>query len=75
MYQHMRNLRARRPECLEDSIGCALFLGRYIETLSFHIGVVQPAFMAHAWVQSGDLLMNDGKRVIDRYSEILRVDL
>lgn len=75
MYQHMRNLRLRRPQCLEDSVGCALFLRQYVETVSFHIGVVQPSFMAHAWVQSGDLLMNDAKEAVERYTEILRVDL
>lgn len=75
MYQHLRNLRFRRPECLEDSVCCALFLGRYVERPSFRIGVVQPPFMAHAWVQVGDMIANDVKGAVEQYSEILRMDL
>jgi len=75
MYQHLRNLRFRRPACLEDSVCCALFLGRYIERPSFRIGVVQPPFMAHAWVQVGDMIANDVKGAVEQYSEILRMDL
>ncbi|RUT79763.1 MULTISPECIES: lasso peptide biosynthesis B2 protein [unclassified Mesorhizobium] len=75
MYQHLRNLRFRRPACLEDSVCCALFLGRYIERPSFRIGVVQPPFMAHAWVQVGDMIVNDVKGAVEQYSEILRMDL
>lgn len=75
MYQHLRNLRFQRPECLEDSLCCALFLRRYVEAPSFRIGVVQPPFMAHAWVQAGDLIANDVKGAVEQYSEILRLDL
>ncbi|KSV75879.1 hypothetical protein N185_15655 [Sinorhizobium sp. GW3] len=75
LYQHMRNLRIRRPLCLEDSVCCALFLLRYVEAPSFCIGVKQPPFMAHAWVQVGDVLVNDVKAVVETYSEIVRLDL
>lgn len=75
LYQHIRNFRFRRPMCVEDSVCCALFLGQYIETLSFHIGVVQPPFQAHAWVQVGNVIANDTKGVVEAYSEILRLDL
>lgn len=76
LYQHIRNLRWQRPTCLEDSICCALFLRRYLAgRVSFHIGVVQPPFLAHAWVQVGDVLVNDTKGCVEVYSEILRLDL
>lgn len=75
IYQHLRNLRARRPLCLEDSVACALFLRHHVAPLSFHIGVVQPPFKAHAWVQSGPLVLNDRKRAVEEYTEILRLAL
>jgi hypothetical protein len=75
LYQHIRNLRPHRPACLEDSLCCALFMQRYIGRASFCIGVKQPPFMAHAWVQIGDLIINDTKSVVEAYSEILRLDL
>jgi Transglutaminase-like superfamily len=75
VYQYMRNMRFRRPACLEDSICCAIFLRRFIQGPSFHIGVVQPPFMAHAWVQAGEILVNDTKGVVEAYSEILRLEL
>ncbi|WP_405048906.1 lasso peptide biosynthesis B2 protein [Rhizobium rhizogenes] len=74
-YQYLRNLRVRRPLCLEDSLACAFFLRRYITGVSFRIGVKQPPFMAHAWVQVGELIANDTKPVVETYSEILRLDL
>ena len=74
LYQHMRNLRFQRPACLEDSIGCALFLRRYVAPITFHIGVLQPPFRAHAWVQSGELIVNDTKAAVEDYSEILRFE-
>lgn len=74
-YHYLRNLRLRRPLCLEDSLACAFFLRRYIKDVSFRIGVKQPPFMAHAWVQVDELVANDTKPVVETYSEILRVDL
>ncbi|MBA2672524.1 lasso peptide biosynthesis B2 protein [Ramlibacter sp.] len=75
MFQHLRNLRPRRPLCLQDSVGCALFLRQYVTPLSFHLGVVQPPFKAHAWVQSGQLVLNDRKQAVEEYTEIARLDL
>lgn len=75
LYQHMRNLRPRRPKCLEDSVCCALFLRECGLSPSFRIGVMQPPFMAHAWVQVGNVIVNDTKGCVEAYSEILRLDL
>ena len=75
IYQHLRNLRPRRPACLEDSVACAIFLRRYVGAVSFHIGVKQPPFMAHAWVQAGNLIANDAKHAIEDYAEIMKVSL
>lgn len=74
-YQNMRNLRLRRPLCLEDSVACALFLRRYVDAPTFCVGVVQPPFMGHAWVQVGDMIVNDAKEVVERYSTILATNL
>lgn len=74
-YQHLRNLRFRRPSCLEDSVCCSLFLRRYVAGTSFRIGVVRPPFIAHAWVQVGDVIINDIKCAVEAYSEILRLDV
>ena len=74
-YQLIRNLRPHRPACLEDSVCCVLFMERYVASPSFCIGVKQPPFMAHAWVQVGDVIVNDTKGVVEAYSEILRLDL
>ncbi|MDA9464792.1 hypothetical protein XH87_09275 [Bradyrhizobium sp. CCBAU 53415] len=72
VFQHLRNLRFRRPLCLEDSVGGYLFFYPYIASLELLVGVKQPPFGAHAWLQSGDLILNDAKRVVEDYSVILR---
>lgn len=74
-FQLMRNLRPTRPACLEDSVGCALYLRGRVSKCQFCIGVRQPPFMAHAWVQVGDLIINDTKGAVESYSPIIRVEL
>ncbi|WP_157790859.1 lasso peptide biosynthesis B2 protein [Bradyrhizobium elkanii] len=72
VFQHLRNLRFRRPRCLEDSVGGYLFFYPYIASLELLVGVKQPPFGAHAWLQSGDLILNDTRRAVEDYSVILR---
>ncbi|WGD51254.1 lasso peptide biosynthesis B2 protein [Bradyrhizobium sp. CB1650] len=74
VFQHLRNLRFRRPRCLEDSIGGYLYFYPYIPSLELLVGVKQPPFRAHAWLQSGDLILNDAKRAVEDYSVILRFE-
>ncbi|WP_404995945.1 lasso peptide biosynthesis B2 protein [Burkholderia cepacia] len=75
IYRLISSFRFRRPQCIEDSICCTMFLLRYTGNISFHIGVFHPPFEAHAWVQIGNLIVNDTKPAIEKYSEILRIDL
>ncbi|MFT4273082.1 MAG: lasso peptide biosynthesis B2 protein [Pantoea sp.] len=72
LYQYLRNFLLRRRLCLEDSVCCFLFLSHYITPLELVIGVKQPPFAAHAWVQSGHLILNDKKIAVEDYSVILR---
>ncbi|WP_407181595.1 lasso peptide biosynthesis B2 protein [Bradyrhizobium sp. STM 3562] len=74
VFQHLRNLRFRRPPCLEDSVAGYLFFYPYIASLELLVGVKQPPFRAHAWLQSGDIILNDTKRAVDEYSVILRFE-
>ncbi len=71
IYQNLRNLRLHRPVCLEDSICCFLFLEAFISPLKLVLGVQQPPFAAHAWVQCGDIIMNDRITAVQEYSPIL----
>ncbi|WP_183714675.1 lasso peptide biosynthesis protein [Bradyrhizobium sp. ERR14] len=36
------------------------------------MGVKKPPFGAHAWLQSGDLILNDTRRAVEDYSVIVR---
>lgn len=74
-YQVLRNFHPNKPLCLEDSICCALFLSKFTQNFSLCIGVKQPPFSAHAWVQIGNYIINDTKPKVETYSEILRCDL
>ncbi|MCA8256117.1 lasso peptide biosynthesis B2 protein [Burkholderia sp. AU31624] len=60
---------------MTDSIACALYMIKFTASVSLHLGVAQPNFRAHAWVQCGNLIVNDTKYAVEEYSEIMRIDL
>lgn len=71
-YQYIRSFRIRRPLCLEDSVCGYLFFRNYFDDVSLHIGVRNPPFKAHAWLQSGDIILNDNEAIVGSFSVILR---
>lgn len=59
--------------CLKDSLVLTEFLLRSGATATFVIGVRSKPFSAHAWVQSGDVVLNDFVERVQRYIPILAV--
>jgi Transglutaminase-like superfamily len=64
-------LATAQDRCLHDSLALVLFLGG--ERLAAHcvIGVRTRPFAAHAWAQSGNLVLNDAHETAHRYKPIL----
>lgn len=59
--------------CLVDSLALMLFLGWRGCAATLVFGVEIPPFTAHAWVQSGDCVLNDAVERIVVYTPILAV--
>lgn len=62
-----------RDRCLHDSIALATCLAGEGVACRWVIGVRSRPFAAHAWVQSGDLVLNDLHENVRRYRPILVV--
>jgi hypothetical protein len=59
--------------CLFDSLVLALFLSRKKIPCTFVIGVSTKPFLAHAWVQIGELVLNDTAEHVQTFTPILAV--
>jgi transglutaminase superfamily protein len=57
-------------ECLLDSLTLHGFMSRYGIATSMVIGVRTSPFGAHAWVQSGDYILNDELETVSAYERI-----
>jgi hypothetical protein len=65
------------PTCLRRSVTLLRELHRLRLTATMHIGVrkVGEALEAHAWVQTGDVVVNDDPQVTTGYVELASGDL
>jgi hypothetical protein len=59
--------------CLFDSLVLALFLSRKKIPCTFVIGVSTKPFLAHAWVQIGEFVLNDTAEHVQTFTPILAV--
>lgn len=59
------------PRCLLDSLAMSRFLSRRRLYANIVIGVTGDPFAAHAWVQAGDLVLNDTVGNANAYTPIL----
>jgi hypothetical protein len=59
--------------CLFDSLVLAVFLTRRMVPCTFAIGVSTKPFLAHSWVQIGEVLLNDTAEHVQTFSPILAV--
>ena len=62
-----------RDQCLRRSIAMINYLARYGCFPLFVIGVRTQPFEAHAWVQSGDTILNDEVEQVGRFTPILAI--
>lgn len=71
-FRHMRlwTYSASRA-CLFDSLVLFQFLHRRGVSTTFVLGVRTKPFIAHAWVQLGDLVLNDSLERVTRFTPIL----
>jgi hypothetical protein len=57
--------------CLKDSLVLAYFLLSRGALPTFVMGIRTKPFGAHAWVQSGDVVLNDSVENVQRYTPIV----
>ena len=70
-FEHARLLRSAADRCLPRSMALTLRLARLGHRAHLVIGVKDRPFGAHAWVQHGDLVLNDSLEEVRRYTPIL----
>jgi hypothetical protein len=59
--------------CLFDSLVLADFLTKKMIPCTFVIGVSTKPFLAHAWVQTGEFVLNDTAEHVQMFTPILAV--
>lgn len=59
--------------CLFDSLVLSVYLSRAMIPSTFVIGVATKPFLAHAWVQIGESVLNDTAEHIQNFTPILHV--
>ena len=59
--------------CLFDSLVLATFLTRQMIPCTFVIGVSTKPFLAHSWVQMGELVLNDTAEHVQMFTPILAI--
>jgi hypothetical protein len=59
--------------CLFDSLVLAVFLTKQKVPCTFVIGVSTKPFLAHSWVQIGEMVLNDTAEHVETFSPILAV--
>jgi hypothetical protein len=58
---------------LFDSLVLSAFLTKCGQPCTFVIGIATKPFVAHAWVQSGDAVLNDTAEYIQTFDPILAI--
>ncbi len=72
-YHRARRLVPIRKNCLLDSLTLDRWLGDAAPPRTIVVGVTAEPFLAHCWLQTGDLLLNDHPDHVRRYAPILVV--
>jgi hypothetical protein len=62
-----------RRLCVPDSLALARYLWKRDIDCEVIFGVRLDPFAAHAWVQSGDLLLSDNINVVADYTPVFRL--
>jgi Transglutaminase-like superfamily len=62
-----------RRRCLFDSLVLSVYLTRGMVRCTFVIGVVTKPFLAHAWVQIGESVLNDTAEHVHDFKPILSI--
>ena len=70
-FEQARLLRSAADRCLPRSIALKLRLAKLRLRTHLVIGVKDRPFGAHAWVQHGDIVLNDSLEEVRRYTPIL----
>lgn len=72
-YHRARRLVPIRKNCLLDSLALDRWLGDASPPRTIIVGVTAEPFLAHCWLQTGDMLLNDHPDHVRRYAPILVV--
>ena len=72
-FNTMRQAFPRRYLCLYDSLALVNFLSRFNFFPQWVFGVRSNPFMAHCWVQSGSVVLNDTLDQVCSYTPIMKV--
>ena len=59
--------------CLFDSLALSIYMTRAAVPCTLVVGVITKPFRAHAWVQIGDLVLNDTAEHVQQFSPILAI--
>lgn len=68
-----RPLASDKDRCLCDSLALSKYLGREGKDVDWVFGVSAPFFLAHCWLQMGDLVLNDSIEHTRQYAPIMIV--
>lgn len=68
-----RPLASDKDRCLCDSLALSMYLGRDGKDVDWVFGVSAPFFLAHCWLQMGDLVLNDSIEHTRQYAPIMIV--
>lgn len=72
-YARVRILVPAKRLCVPDSLALARSLWRRGITADVYFGVRLNPFLAHAWVQRGDLLLSDKLNTVGEYTPVFRL--
>lgn len=72
-YARVRILIPAKRLCVPDSLALARSLWRRGITADVYFGVRLNPFLAHAWVQRGDLLLSDKLNTVGEYTPVFRL--
>lgn len=68
-----RPLASGKDRCLCDSLALSMYLGCDGKDVDWVFGVSAPFFLAHCWLQLGDLVLNDSIEHTRQYAPIMIV--
>lgn len=73
-FRNARRLVPLRLNCLSDSLALMHWLAAKGEGATLVFGVKLDPFVAHCWVQSGDMLLNDRPERVERFARIRTIE-